>query len=102
MKNKKSLSKDLLAIENQIRQVIEPIRPSAAFVADLRQRLDQQMLKKSKTKRVKAGLLIAGGIVGIVVMIITLIRSLMSLPGVVKSIAKNFPRIKKREQAASA
>jgi hypothetical protein len=59
------------------------------------------MVKKNNSKKVKTGLLVAGGIVGIAIMLITLIRSLISLPGVIKSIAEKLPRLKKREQAAS-
>ena len=101
MTQENKLSKDLLKIESRIQRVLQPIQAPALFVQDLRERLDQEMVRKTKSKKVKTGLLVAGGIVGLVVMIITLIRSLTSLPGVVKSISDKLPRIKKREQAVS-
>jgi tetrahydromethanopterin S-methyltransferase subunit A len=101
MVKEQKLTKDLLKIENRLKDVLQPISPPAVFVTDLRSRLDQEMVKKTTSKKVKTGLLVAGGIVGIVVMLITLIRSLISLPGVIKSIVEKFPRLKKREQAAS-
>ena len=95
------LSKDLLKIERRIQSVLQPVQAPAVFIQDLRERLDQEMVKKTKSKKVRTGLLLAGGIVGVVVMIITLIRSIASLPGVVKSISEKLPRFKKREQAVS-
>lgn len=95
------LSKDLLKIERRLQEVFQPISPRTTFVEELRLRLDQEMVKKIKSKKVKNGLLVAGGIVGLVVMVITLIRSLTSLPSTFKSISKNLPRLRKREQVAS-
>ncbi len=101
MVQENKLSKDLLKIERRIQSVLQPVQPPAVFIQDLRERLDQEMVKKTKSKKVRTGLLVAGGIVGIAVMIITLIRSIASLPSVVKSISEKLPRIKKREQAVS-
>lgn len=101
MVHENKLSKDLLKIERRIQSVLQPVQPPAVFIQDLRTRLDQEMVKKTKSKKVRTGLLVAGGIVGIAVMIITLIRSIASLPSVVKSISEKLPRIKKREQAVS-
>ena len=101
MVKEQKLSKDLLRIESKLKEVFQPISPPAAFVSDLRIQLDQEMVKKNTSKKVKNGLLLAGGVVGIVVMMITLIRSLIALPGVIKSLMEKFPKLKKREQAAS-
>jgi hypothetical protein len=101
MVKEQKLSKDLLKIESKLKEALQPVNPPALLVTDLRIQLDQEMAKKNKSKKVKNGLLLAGGIVGIAVMMITLIRSLISLPGVIKSIVEKFPRLKKREQAAS-
>lgn len=101
MEKNNYLSKDLLKIEGRLQEVFQPISPRSAFVEELRQRLDQEMVKKTKSKKVKNGLLVAGGIVGLVVMVITLIRSLTSLPSTFKPISKNLTRLRKREQVAS-
>ena len=101
MVNEYKLSKDLMKVENKLKKALQPVKPPAMFVSDLHKQLDLEMAKKNTAKRVKTGLLVAGGVVGIAVMMITLIRSLISLPGMIKSIAEKFPRLKKREQAAS-
>ena len=96
-----TLSKDLLRIESRLEEVFRPISPRLAFVEDLRLRLDQEMERKIKNKRVKNGLLVAGGVVGLAVMVITLIRSLTTWPSKIRSLTKNLPRLRKGEQVAS-
>ena len=98
MARKETLPKDLLRVESRLKEVLQPVAPNLVFVEDLRSRLDQEMISKVKTKKVKTGLLVVGGIVGAVVMVITLIKSIMTWPSVVQSIGERF---KKREQAAS-
>lgn len=101
MVKKSYLSKDLLRIERRLQEVFQPISPRTAFVEELRLRLDQEMVRKTKSKKVKTGLLVAGGIVGLAVMVITLIRSLTTWPSKLQAISKNLPRLRKPEQAAS-
>ena len=96
-----TLSKDLLRIESRLEEVFRPISLRPAFVEDLRLRLDQEMERKIKNKRVKNGLLVAGGVVGLTVMVITLIRSLTTLPDKIQSITKNLSKLRKPEQVAS-
>jgi len=50
-----TLSKDLLRIESRLEEVFRPISLRPAFVEDLRLRLDQEMERKIKNKRVKNG-----------------------------------------------
>jgi len=101
MGTKSELSKDLLKIESRLQQVLKPVRLRTDFVEELRIQLNQEMIKKAKAKKVKTGLLLAGGVVGMVVMVITLVRSLINLPNKLKSKTKNLPRLRKRQQAAS-
>lgn len=101
MAKQNRLSKDLLRIEGQLQEVLQPISPRTAFVDDLRSRLDQAMIKKTKTKKVRVGLLVAGGIVGLAVMVISIIRSLTDRDNIFQSISKGLTRLRKREQAAS-
>jgi hypothetical protein len=98
MPRKETLPRDLLKIENRLKKALQPVQPSLAFVEDLRGQLDKEMLNKVKTKKVKTGLLVAGGIVGAVVMVITVIRSIMNWPKTIQSVAEKF---RKREQIAS-
>ncbi len=96
-----NLSKDLLRIEGRLQEVLQPISPRIAFVEELRSRLDQEMMKRTTSRKVKTGLLVAGGIVGLAVMVVTLIRSITTWPAKFQSISKSLPRLRKPEQAAS-
>jgi len=95
------LSRDLKQIENRLQTVLQPIKPPAAFVADLRDRLDQEMNKKTKNRKVRNGLLVAGGLVGLAALIITLVNKLTSGDKLAAAIQKWIPKFRKREQAAS-
>ena len=101
MKIEQNLSRDLKRIENKLVEVFQPINPPAAFVADLRDRLDQEMIKKNKSRKVRNRLLVAGGLLGLVALVVTVIRKLTSWEKLAASFMKNLPRIRKREQAAS-
>jgi hypothetical protein len=98
MRIKNSLPKELLRVESRLKEVLQPVQPRAGFIDELRIQLDQGMVQKIKSRKVKTGLLVAGGIVGVTVMLITLIRSIMALPNTVQAITEKF---RKREQAAS-
>jgi len=101
MKAQQHLSQDLKRIENKLVEALQPIKPPAAFVADLRERLDQEMAKKTKNRKVRNRLLVAGGLLGLVALVITVIRKLTSWEKLGASFTKYLPRIRKREQAAS-
>lgn len=96
-----NLSRDLRNIEDRLQATLRPIKPPAAFIADLRCKLDQEMAKKVKTKKVRNGLLVAGSVVGLVALIITILNKLTSWDKITASITKYLPKIRKREQAAS-
>jgi len=98
MVKKNGLPKDLVRVESRLKTVLHPVQPPLDFVEDLRLRLDREMSSKMKSKKVKTGLLVAGGIVGLAVMVVTLIRSLMTWPSVVQSLAGKF---RKREPVAT-
>ena len=98
MRTKNSLSKELLRVENRLKEVLQPVQPRAGFIEELRIQLDQEMVQKMKSRKVKTGLLVAGGIVGVAVMLITLVRTIMNWPSTVQAITEKF---RKREQAAS-
>lgn len=95
------LSRDLRKVENRLQEALRPVKPPAAFVTDLRERLDQEMVKKTKTKKVRKSLLVAGGVVGLVALVITIIRKLASWEKQAVSLARYIPRFRKREQPAS-
>jgi hypothetical protein len=101
MNTEQKLSRELRKIEKRLGAALQPIKPPAAFVADLRDRLDQEMIKKTKARKVRNGLLVAGGVVGVVALVVTVIRKLTSWEKPATSIPKTFLRFRKREQAAS-
>lgn len=96
------MTKDLLRIESRLKDVLEPVTPRADFVTGLKDKLDQEMVKRMKSKKVQTGILVAGGIVSLAVMVVTIIRSLTAWPGIIQGISKNLPKIRKRQQAVSA
>lgn len=95
------LSRDLRKVESRLQEALQPVKPPAVFVADLRGRLDLEMIKKTKTKKVRKSLLVAGGVVGLVALVITIIRKLASWEKQAASLARYLPKFRKREQAAS-
>jgi hypothetical protein len=101
MNTEQKLPRDLRRIENRLQKALQPVTPPAAFVQDLRGRLDQEMVKKQKSKKVTSGLLIAGGLLGMVALVVTIIRSLTSWDKVAASLSKILPLPRKREQLAA-
>jgi hypothetical protein len=95
------MTRDLVKIENRLKDVLRPVTPNADFVIELQHRLDQEMVKRMKTKKVQTGLLVAGGIVSLAVMVITIVRSLTNWQGKIKSFAKNLPKLRKRQPVVS-
>jgi len=95
------ITKDLLRIESRLKDVFSPVTRRADFVAELQNKRDQEMIKKMKARKVQTGLLVAGGIVSLAVMVITIIRSLTAWPGIIQGISKNLPKMRKRQQVVS-
>lgn len=101
MKEEQKMPRELIKIERRLQEALQPVAPPAAFVKSLGSSLDREMAKKLRTKRVKNNLLIAGGVLGAVALVITIIRSLTSWEEIGTSISKLIPRFRKREPAAS-
>ena len=101
MNGEMKLTRDLKRVEKKLQSVLQPIKPPAVFVSDLRERLDQEMIKKAKSRKARNRLLVAGGVLGVVALIIAIIRKLASLDKVADSISKQLPRFRKQEQATS-
>jgi hypothetical protein len=101
MNTEMKLSRDLKKVEKRLQKVLQPIKPPAVFVTDLRERLDQEMAKKVKTRKARNRILVAGGVLGVVALLIAIIRKLASLEKVADSFSKQVSRFRKPEQAAS-
>ena len=98
MKEEKRLKK----IEARLEREMQPVTPQSAFVAQLGKQLREEMARKTKAKKVRKGILVAGGIVGGLVMAVTLIRTLTSWDGFVEFLSGMFSRRKEKHQTASA
>lgn len=92
----------LKRIENKLQSSLQPVEPRAEFVEDLHNRLMMEMEQKTKTRKVKKGLLVAGGIVGGMVMVVTIIRTLTSWEEFTDSLSQFISRNKKEQQIVSA
>lgn len=101
MNTEMKLTRDLKKVEKRLQAALQPIKPPRAFVSDLRERLDQEMIKKIKTRKARNRILVAGGVLGVVALVIAIIRKLTSLEKVADSFSKQVARFRKPEQAAS-
>lgn len=100
-----SLDQDLKILETQLAATFQRVTPRLEFVNDLRSRLaarEIQPVSALLPKKVSSGLLVAGGILGSLLMIITGIRGLISLVGVVGLVLQFFNRDAQRRQLAPA
>ena len=97
-----NLNDGLEVIETKLEAVFQPIKPRLSFVSDLRQLLDEEMAKRQKKAKVKKGLLVAGSVVGGVLMVAAIIRSLASWREIVQAIEEWISRQKQGQQAVSA
>jgi hypothetical protein len=74
-------------LETQLVAVLKPVLPRIEFVEGLKAGLLRNQIKQNpfslSTMSVSKGLLVAGGVVGSIVMIITSIRGLISLFGLI-------------------
>ncbi len=93
---------NLKPIETKLEGILYPVTPRPAFVLALRQRLDEEMAQRIKKAKMKQGLLVVGGLVGGILMIVTVIRSLTSWPEFTKTIDEWFSKPKKGHQLVSA
>jgi hypothetical protein len=84
-----------------LKEILKPVKPPGDFVLELRSRLDEEMARKIKAKKVQTGLLVAGGIISLAVMVITIIRSITTWDKTIENLGKSLPKLRKREAAIS-
>jgi hypothetical protein len=73
---------ELLKLEKQLDQTLNPVVPRSGFVRDLKARLftgDFEVNKRWIPQKVSNTLLVIGGIIGSVIMLIASVRGLISL-----------------------
>ena len=100
-----NLDQDLKALETQLAATFRWMTPRPEFVSDLRSRLatrEIQPVSALLPQKVSSSLLVAGGILGSLLMVITGIRGLISLVGVVGLVFQFFNRNAQRRQLAPA
>ena len=96
------LNDSLKVIERKLEAVLQPVEPRPAFVSDLRQRFNEEMVRRQKKAKVKKSLLVAGSVVGGILMIVAIIRSLTSWREIARIIDGWLSKQKKEHQTASA
>lgn len=93
---------NLKVIENRLMSALHPVKIRPAFVDDLRQRLEEEMIERRKKEKVKKALLVTGSVVGGLVMVVAIIRSLTSWREIVKIVEEWVLRQKRGQQTISA
>lgn len=101
MRREEKLNRSLRNVEQKLAAALQPVKPDPAFVSNLRLRIEKAGQHRVRVKKVKKGLLVAGGVVGVVVMVITIIRSLTSWERVSQSISNFFSKEDREHQTAS-
>ncbi len=95
------MNRNLRRVEKKLESALQPVEPNPAFVSDLRLRIEKAGEHRVRIKKVKKGLWIAGGVVGALVMIVTIIRSLTSWDELVGNISNFFSKKDRKHQTAS-
>jgi len=92
---------DLTKLESRLAETLRPIAPRQEFIDDLRSRLmahrslsTQDIIIQQK-QTVPRGLIVAGGVVGSLLMLVVSIRGLLSIAGLISLI------VQQRRQLAS-
>lgn len=85
-----------------MQETLTPVEPRESFVRELEDQLILTMGRKTKVKQVRKGILVAGGVLGGAVMIVTIIKSLTSWEGFADSLSALINRQKEEHQTASA
>jgi hypothetical protein len=95
------MNRSLRGVEKKLESAFQPVEPNPAFVSDLRLRIEKAVEHRVRIKKVKKGLWIAGGVVGALVMIVTIIRSLTSWEEIAQSVSNVFSKEDREHQTAS-
>ena len=96
---------DLRKLEIQLMATLQPVSPRPEFVHGLRTRLAAKEIgigSRILSKKISNNLLVAGGVVGSVIMIATSIKGLISLISVIGFIVRFITRESQRHQTSPA
>jgi len=93
---------DLRKLEMQLKATLQPISPRSEFVQELGAKILEKDIKIGPkfliSGKVSNGLLVAGGVVGSIIMIITSIRGLISIIGVIGYLFRFINKETQRQQ----
>jgi hypothetical protein len=104
-KRNTTVETDLKLFESKMREYLQPLQPRPEFVDGLYTRLVSSDLPETPKLLIGNGaqrLLIAGGIIGSVLMVITSVRGLVSLLGFLGLIVQYIQRNGRRQQVKPA
>lgn len=101
MRKEEKMSRSLRKVEKKLQTALQPVEPDQGFAADLRFQLDQAMEKRNRASKVKKGILVAGGVVGVIVMLVTIIRSLTSWEEMAETVSRLLSKKEREHQTAS-
>lgn len=104
-KNDTEIDQDLERLENKLREYLHPVPPRKEFVSNLYQRLmasDMPVAQGLFGKTASKHLLVAGGIIGSILIVITSIRGLISLLGMLGLVVHFLQRNGRRQQIKPA
>ncbi len=100
------LKEDLQHLEQQLAVILQPVSPRPGFVRDLRKALMAREIQPATSKwnlqMLDKRLLVAGGVLGGVLMLLTSIRGIISLISVVGLLIQWFTRNSQRRQTTPA
>lgn len=105
--NKKNseVDQELKVLEMKLKDYLQPVSPRSEFISDLFLKIlssDFQIPRKFQPVPLSNKLLIAGGIVGSLLMLITSIRGLISLFGFVGLLIHYLQRNSRKQQTTPA
>lgn len=85
---KNEIDEELQGLESKLQRILVPVVPRSEFVGGLRKRLLKQVPEieltvQPQNQALQTGLLITGGIVGGIFVVLTGVRGLVSLVGVI-------------------
>lgn len=95
------MDRSMRKVDRKLATHFKPVKPDPAFVADLRLELDDAMHRRIRVNKMKKGILVAGGIVGAAVMIVTIVRSLTSWEEFTQTVSKLLSGKEREHQTAS-
>ena len=104
-RRKIKLEADIAKMENKLREVMQPVSPRLEFVVDLRTRLLKSGLEFSPIQKAQQKAnrwLLVSGVVGSILVLITSIRGLVALYGVINLLVQRIKSNTLTREAAPA